>query len=591
MSSSCAKDVAPDLKLEAEVVSELCKTIDSPRSLAVALMVEYGEFEQLLELETDANHYENPSNFADDYLVTSILSKSPNLPLGIDRAAQARASFYEAELCCYYANQRIAERPFERERELITWISRVLGPCDSFALSEIDRRMRHGPGATASLRGSGIVTSDKYDEDLSLTVDLLPYYKGILGSRWHHASSGHAQVVAGNKFTTVPKNAKTDRGICAEPTLNMYLQLGIGAYLRTRLGKFGVDLNDQSRNQKLAKRAWRDGLVTIDLSAASDSLARNVVLRFFPEDWAELLILARSHRCLIDGEWIELEKFSSMGNGFTFELESLLFYSVIRCFVPKERMRDVGVYGDDLICPHEYADAVIAALKFLGFKVNAKKTFLAGVFFESCGTDWFKGQNVRPFYLKGSGGNIPYSLQVANKLRLYAWERCNRLGCDPRFRPLWQKLTKQTPKFWRELKVPAYFGDSGLICSFLESKAKRARDQVEGFIAKSACFKPIRRDKRRISVLLARLPRGKPTPQFEDPSGDGINRYNEVFDALWKTRVRLSSASHLSSEILRDVELTDALPTYGREARRGFLGRVYSKKSIIKQWTDGLDWL
>jgi hypothetical protein len=48
-----------------------------------------------------------------------------------------------------------------------------------------------------------------------------------------------------SKVRVVPKNAKTDRTICIEPDLNIFVQLGIGAVIRERLKAYGLDLNTQ----------------------------------------------------------------------------------------------------------------------------------------------------------------------------------------------------------------------------------------------------------------------------------------------------------------------------------------------------------
>jgi hypothetical protein len=60
---------------------------------------------------------------------------------------------------------------------------------------------------------------------------------------------------------------------------------------------------------------------------------------------------------------------------------------------------DFRVYGDDIIVRQSDALVVLELLKFIGFKSNPEKTYLVGRFRESCGTDWYCGQDVRPAYL------------------------------------------------------------------------------------------------------------------------------------------------------------------------------------------------
>jgi len=97
-----------------------------------------------------------------------------------------------------------------------------------------------------------------------------------------------------------------------------------------------------------------------------------------------------------DGKWVFNEKFSSMGNGFTFELETMIFWAAI------SSVSDglISVYGDDLIIESAYYHDVISALDLLGFTPNGEKSFYQGKFRESCGADYWDGNEVRPCYLK-----------------------------------------------------------------------------------------------------------------------------------------------------------------------------------------------
>ena len=547
MSYSFRKDVSSSFMLEEEVTRSLCVTIDTPRALTVFLLLKHKEYSQLVNLDIDPSDYQDHSNFADDYLVTKVLSKSPNVPLDIDRRQVALNSFYESERRCAKFNSDFSPRALlPGISNVASFIKKVLGPLDTKSLDFISERFRFGPGATTGVTGSGSVLSDKYDEVIDLTVPLVPFYRSILGDRWWEHQR-NPRIVEGSKFTTVPKTAKTDRGIAIEPTLNIYGQLGVGAYLRRKLRYFGIDLNTQERNQYLASVAQERNLATIDLSAASDSISWRVVQFLFPDSWFDLLDLFRSSHTSIDGKFVELEKFSSMGNGYTFELESLIFAAVVRTYVPKEYHHLTSVYGDDLIVPQQYASDVIEALEFLGFSVNTSKSFLAGRFYESCGTDWFDGQNVRPFYLrKQKGTKIPYTLQIANALRLYSNRRMNGCACDTRFRELWVWLFNSTPIAFRKCKVPVSLGDTGFIVSQREAKPRKPTGFLEGFVVSHIYAKPIKRRKTSYGLLWMQLAR----PVF-----------------------------------------TSDTPSYGREPVRGYLGKFRTKKTIVEQWSRGFDWV
>jgi len=90
-----------------------------------------------------------------------------------------------------------------------------------------------------------------------------------------------------------------------------------------------------------------------------------------------------------------------MGNGFTFELESLIFYALTVATCRIEGIRpDVTVYGDDIICPPSAVALLTSVFAFCGLTINKSKSYTEGPFRESCGTDYFKGVNVRPYYSK-----------------------------------------------------------------------------------------------------------------------------------------------------------------------------------------------
>jgi hypothetical protein len=446
-------------------------------------------------------------------------------------------------------------------------IKNALGPLNQRVLGDILDNSRFGPGATTGISGRGVVPSKKFDADMHLTHELVPFYRLILGDRWWEIQKTPT-IVAGNKFTTVPKNAKTDRGICIEPTLNVFLQLGVGTYIRDRLKRLGTYLKSPrnvstliglerykggvswERNQDLAQRAYAEELSTIDLSKASDTLSIEAVKFLLPDDWYHLLQLARSSTTSVDGKLIPLEKFSSMGNGYTFELETLIFRAAVLAVVPLTDQHLTSVFGDDIICPRKYADKVIGTLEALGFSVNRQKSFLAGNFFESCGADFFKGQPVRPFYLRRQKtGNrfLPYQVQITNALRIYANRRGYGLYCDARFKPLWLTLKQSCPQQWRACMVPETFGDTGIICSFSECNPRRLQSQIEGYQVRYRVFKPVFADRKTIGRLLCALAGG--------------------------------------------ISVDDPLFTRGKEPKRGFLRKVSSKVGQVVTWPEGWDWV
>lgn len=212
------------------------------------------------------------------------------------------------------------------------------------------------------------------------------------------------QLVTSNNVNFVPKTFKTFRSIASEPLLNGFLQKGIDNEIRNRLRTIAkIDLSDQLENQRLAQAGSRGGFnpyCTLDLSSASDSISIAVARLLLPSDWFELLNSARSHQYSYRGSVRTYEKFVSMGNGFCFPLQTLIFSAIAYAVsVRNGALPDFRVYGDDIIVRQSEALVVIEVLRYLGFKTNPDKTFIFGAFRESCGADWYSGLDIRPVYL------------------------------------------------------------------------------------------------------------------------------------------------------------------------------------------------
>ncbi len=226
-------------------------------------------------------------------------------------------------------------------------------------------------------------------------------------------------VVDGNRMCAVPKTASIDRLIAIEPSGNAFLQQAVGSFVRKRLlSRCDIDLNDQRHNQRGAFHALVDNLATIDLEAASDSISIELVRAVLPHEWFTLLDSLRSHKTFFEGKWVYLDKFSSMGNGFTFELETLIFWAICRVFV--EPSSTLLVYGDDIIVPQNKARRVIHALELLGFKTNVEKTFTSGRFFESCGHYYFDLEFCTPPFQKEIISNVMQAMRAHNRLVRWA---------------------------------------------------------------------------------------------------------------------------------------------------------------------------
>ena len=288
---------------------------------------------------------------------------------------------------------------------------------------------------------------------LDVTKDAYPYACALIRTTPAWARLGATmKIVTGNGIFTVPKKTEIDRCCAKEPDLNLALQRSIGLYMRSQLLTVGITLSDQTRNQRLALRGSRyDNLATIDLSSASDSIATSLVKFLLPPDWFHVLDALRSKQGVLpNGDTLLWEKFSSMGNGFTFELESMIFYCLTKATLDYERscgLRSIGtisVYGDDIICPTVVSDNVIAVLSGCGFSANLDKTFTRGPFRESCGKHYYNGIDVTPIYIKSDLDDIFRLIWFVNRLR--RWSYCAELAsCDDSFYGLWRYYARLVP--------------------------------------------------------------------------------------------------------------------------------------------------
>lgn len=365
----------------------------------------------------------------------------------IDRKAVALKAFLASEDSCKETNHlllsarkgQLSLRPrtasaLYRAKQLV---ARVL--CDySPSLDGLD--FTFGPGATTSVKRSEASVLLKCKAVLTCAAPLFNHVGTVIGSgapflRTVHTtmygpSQGDLDVrITSAVWDAVPKNYKTDRGICKEPDLNVVVQGHYGRVLqRALVERVGIDIRDQTRNQRLAREASISGdIATLDLSAASDSVSLELVYELLPLDWASALSSARSDTCrLPSGEVVRLHKFSSMGNGFTFPLETLIFWAL--CTAAMDNGTAV-VYGDDIVVPTGDAENVIAVLEDCGFRINKEKSCVSPtiLFRESCGCDYFGGFDIRPLYVRGNLSKRRLTILFNFFAEKYDWEVCKHL--------------------------------------------------------------------------------------------------------------------------------------------------------------------
>jgi hypothetical protein len=402
-----------------------------PKVLGFLRSRQYGKLIEFADSLGDAVHSSAAQHFAASQLA-ALVKKYPfnaGIP-GVDPEKAAMKKFHEAErLCGRYNSIYVLERKLGRRRasflrdEMREWIRKVIGDHPDYPA--IWSLCGFGPGASVGVSGNATHLASKFlSQGWSVTPTALPYALAALRSDPHvwellltekspyicydpdlfeQALKQRVQLVTYNKITLVPKTALVHRTIAVEPLLNGYVQKGIDEFLRRRLFRFGIDLKDQSRNQRLAyfgSLPGNDPFATIDLSSASDLISLELARDILPPDWFELLNSTRSPAYKLGNNVYRYNKFVSMGNGFCFPLETLIFSSVcVAVYKMFNHPLDFSVYGDDIVVRSSLSHEVLKLLRLIGFRHNPRKTFTTGQFRESCGSDWFNGEDVRPVTL------------------------------------------------------------------------------------------------------------------------------------------------------------------------------------------------
>lgn len=345
----------------------------------------------------------------------AFFSKRADIDIGVDREGAASRKFREAEHACAVTNEafrawsqgRFQFRPCVEGilHAASRKISKTLGPVIGYD----SIRPRFGPGATTATPKKNACPLVKVEAGFQCSTNFpSPLLEAIVGAYFCPSvrnDGDEAQVgIHLSRVAFVPKNAKTDRTICTEPVLNGMFQNGLGDWVAARLRRVGIDIKDQSANQRAALYGSISNVsATVDLSNASDSISSGLVNHLFGEDWFNLLMSLSSREGLMDKKILQFEKLSSMGNGFTFPVETLVFWALADAVkekvCPGSRIRTL-VYGDDIVVDSRCIPLLNLVFQAVGFSINMKKSFWDGSFRESCGHDYVLGTNVRPVYQK-----------------------------------------------------------------------------------------------------------------------------------------------------------------------------------------------
>jgi len=240
------------------------------------------------------------------------------------------------------------------------------------------------------------------------------------------------EMVYGNRFSTVPKNNEKNRPICIEPLANILTQRRIGLGIRACLIKYGIDLNDTAEKHRIM--IGDSNVATIDLKNASDRISLKLVKYLLPQFVFDLIDQSRSAMTLgPDDSFYVIEKVSSMGNGFTFELMSLILTALCKSYAASST-----VFGDDIIIPNQWSESLIQDLENAGFIVNRAKTHINDAYRESCGAHYLDGHGYIESYDFRWPENIGEVVTISNKLAALSL-------IYPSFRILFSKVYETLP--------------------------------------------------------------------------------------------------------------------------------------------------
>ncbi|DAD50467.1 TPA_asm: RNA-directed RNA polymerase [ssRNA phage Gephyllon.1_19] len=340
---------------------------------------------------------------------------------------------------------RQSDKALLASEEAMRDFCRIGGMLLNDVFSLVDRKIwegdimpKHGPGATAER----ITSNGKYYSRMWTTrlESIFPSGEYLFPS-WNSVMEEQeslellepgAEIPV--RVITVPKTQKTPRIIAIEPTPMQYMQQGILEALEE--GFAGDDIlanlieySSQLPNQELARIGSLSGhLATLDLSEASDRVSYQhvrLLLRNFPH-LRDGVDACRSRKADVPGHGVKrLAKFASMGSALCFPFEAMVFATVIFKAIERALNRpltkrliksflgQVRIYGDDIIVPVEFVPFVVQELEAFGFKVNAKKSFWTGKFRESCGADYYDGEDVSVIRLRDF---IPTQRQQVDEL-------------------------------------------------------------------------------------------------------------------------------------------------------------------------------
>lgn len=225
-----------------------------------------------------------------------------------------------------------------------------------------------------------------------------------------------------SRLTLVPKSYKGPRGVFISDKEAMKWQLAQGEAIVRHARSSWIGLCHNPKDQLPSGEDAYMGsycrwLSTLDLSDASDRIPLSLVAYLFHRK--DYLALASTRPCYVwlpNGEKHRLGMFSPMGDGKTFPMLTVICAILTVSAIldaqgwmaarpPSMKRvgsvaRSIRIFGDDIIVPSQYFDAVVRCLETHNLKVNVRKSFVNGFFREACGVDAYRGTDITPLRQK-----------------------------------------------------------------------------------------------------------------------------------------------------------------------------------------------
>lgn len=378
---------------------------------------------------------------------------------GLDPEGKALAGFYISERRCRLVNRKLRlllrQLRFERGGEVVEeryalykfldgarrWIKSVLGSRP--VMDDIFQACDFGGGASIGVHGKATnigrkilaeawtctptcapIAFEAMMSNQHLRAFLCPIGDGqelVARDTYYWSWVHRLRLIDYNKIEFVPKSAKTHRVIATEPLWNGFIQKGIDTVMKRLMAAHGIDLKygwKQNQHWAYLGSLNAEGFATLDLSSASDSICTELVRFLLPPQWFLLLNNVRAPAYSLGGKVSRSEKFCSMGNGFCFPLETLIFAAFARqsCIERGDNPRYL-IYGDDIIVKCSVVPTLIKRLESVGFRLNQEKSYWDGPFRESCGADWVRGRDVTPVYMRKRIDSLHQLIQFHNSLQ------------------------------------------------------------------------------------------------------------------------------------------------------------------------------